>query len=105
MPTKSEFSLSIEATGDVVMRGKDADDFFGDPGYEYTVRIPGVERDRLARLLVSEIPAGERSRFDGERLERVIHTCVERLVSERADASSAFMGWLKKRGIPYEFSS
>lgn len=105
MPTKSEFSLAIEGEGDVVMRGKDADDFFGDPGYEYVVRIPGIERDRLARLLVSELPPAERSRLDGMRLERVIHSCVERLVAERPDASSTFMGWLKKRGIPYEFSS
>jgi hypothetical protein len=105
LPTDSEFTLTIESGGDVVMRGRDADDFFGDPGYEYVVRIPGIERERLARLLVAELPPDERRRMNGLRLERVIQMCVERLVSDRADASSAFMGWLKKRGVPYEFAS
>jgi len=105
VPTKSEFSLTLEAGGDVVMRGTDGDDFFGDPGYEYEVRIPGIERERLARLLASELPAAERAQLDGMRLEDVIRRCVERLVADRPDASSAFMGWLKKRGVPYGFSS
>lgn len=105
MPTKSEFSLTVETGGDIVMRGKDADDFFGDPGYEYEVRIPGIERDRLARLLATELPPAERVQLEGLRVEDVIRVCVERLVADRPDASSTFMGWLKKRGVPYGFSS
>ncbi len=105
MPTKSEFTLVVDRGGDVVMRGKDSDDFFGDPGYEYEVRIPSVERERLARLLVSELRKDEQSALDGQPLESVLRACVEHLVAGRADASSTFIGWLKRRGITYNFSS
>jgi hypothetical protein len=77
--------LVINDTGDLMMEGQDfgsaVEETFGSDEYEYFVSVPKKYKDWLLLNLVKEVFA------------------------EKAAPSAAFMEWLEKKKIPYEFHS
>lgn len=81
----TRLDLVINDTGDLRLKGQDfgsaAEEIFGEDEYEYFVSVPKKYKDWLLLTLVKEVFA------------------------EKPAPSSAFMGWLETKKIPYEFHS
>ncbi len=84
---RTQLDILINDTDDLVMEGYDAgpdvEDFFGDDDYEYWVTVPKEYKDWILLNLIKETFTSK----------------------SKPGPSSAFMAWLKKKGIPYEFVS
>jgi hypothetical protein len=82
--TKIFIDAVIGEGGDLVMEGQDVGaapmQMFDDEDYEYWVTVRAEHKDRVLLGLMQQ-------------------------VFSDPSASSRFMEWLKKRGIPFEFSS
>ena len=81
----TRLDLLINDTGDLTLEGQDfgsaADEIFGSDEHEYFVSVPKKYKDWLLLNLVKEAFA------------------------EKPAPCSAFMEWLEKKKIPYEFHS
>ncbi len=84
---RTQLDILINDTDDLVMEGydygPDVEEFFGDDDYEYWVTVPKEYKDLVLLNLIKE-------KFTSK---------------SKSGPSSAFMNWLKKKGIPYEFVS
>lgn len=103
-------SIALEAriteTGDILMQGQDVTDapteIFGDPVYEYWISVRSDHKDVLLEKLIQDTEAKDRAAGPDRDL------AILNLIKERfsgAEASSAFMAWLKRRNVPFEFFS
>ncbi|MGH2819068.1 MAG: hypothetical protein ACRDJ5_00290 [Actinomycetota bacterium] len=103
-------SIDLEArvteTGDILMEGQDVSDasseIFGDSDYVYWLTVRKDNKDVLLEKLIDE-PGAVGSSPDADRDRAILALIKERFSG--ADASSAFMAWLKRRNVPFEFHS
>ena len=64
-PTSIHIDVRIEDNGDLLFSGQDigdaAEEVFGDSDYEYWLRVPAAEKDRLLLALIEGHYAGNAS--------------------------------------------
>jgi len=84
-PTSVFVDVEITKEGDLLFSGQDIGDapkqFFDDSDYEYWMRIPAGEKDRVLLVL------------------------IEKLYSGNTSVVSEFRAFLNDKGIPYRFDT
>ena len=83
--TRMWLDAYVDQSGDLVLGGYDCGDvprrFFGDPDYEYSLRVPAERKDALLLQLLAEKYGGDQQ------------------------ATDRFREWLAERDIPFSFET
>lgn len=93
-----------DETGDLVIDGQDigplVERIWGDSDYEYWLRIPRAEKEKLYRSLAQpSVGPDHAQKLDGELLAALLHRFND------SGAFTAIRDWCGAHGIPAAFSS
>lgn len=115
-PTNIYIQVEIKDDGDVLFSGQDTGEaprkHFGSSDYEYWVRIPAAEKDKLTQALIEFLGEGFREKVPPEPSEPTVEAKDERLMALieavfRGDqtTTSHVMQLATAKGFAYKFDS